>query len=376
MKIAIQAADLDASRIDGTRVYILNLLKHFGKLDPASEFLIYHKKNFNPELMPPDFSNYKIKQKSFPFAWTQTRFAFEIWKERPNALWMPMHALPALRRKNLKTVVTIHDLAFKYFPDHFPKEDLRKLNLFTDFAVKNATKLIAISEATKRDILKFYPEAEEEKIRVIHHGFDPEVFSRSRELEKENEIKKRLEITKPYILYIGAIQPRKNLETLIKAFEKLKSQAQKELSSLKDLQLVLVGEKAWLSETTVKKAQNSLFSMDIKMPGKLKFDDLGHLTRGADIFAFTALYEGFGIPILEAFAAGVPVVCAKNSSLPEVAGEAALFFEKGAEELAGQIKKVLEDENLRQDLIAKGKDQIKKFSWEKCARETLKYIKD
>ena len=375
MKIAIQAADLDASRIDGTRVYILNLLKHFGKLDPASEFLIYHKNNFNPELAPPDFSNYKIKQKPFPFAWTQTRFTFEIWKDKPDALWMPMHALPFLRRKNLKTIVTIHDLAFKYFPDHFPANDIRKLNSFTDFAIRNATKLIAISEATKKDILKFYPEVKEEKIKVIYHGFDPEVFDRPRDFEKEKEIKARLGIANPYILYIGAIQPRKNLITLIEAFEKIKIRAQKKLSSLKNLQLVLVGEKAWLSEGTIEKALKSSFAKEIIMPGKLKFGDLGHLARGAQVFAFPALYEGFGIPVLEAFAAGVPVVCAKNSSLPEVAGDAALYFENGAEELAEQLKNILKDESLRQELIARGKEQIKKFSWKKCARETLEYIK-
>ena len=116
MKIAIQASDLDHSSIDGTRVYILNLLKHFGKIDPESDFLIYHKNHFNPELTPPQFTNYKIIQKSFPFYWTQTRFAWEIFKTKPDVLWIPMQALPFIRRKNLKTIVTIHDLAFKYFP--------------------------------------------------------------------------------------------------------------------------------------------------------------------------------------------------------------------------------------------------------------------
>ena len=122
-------------------------------------------------------------------------------------------------------------------------------------------------------------------------------------------------------MYIGAIQPRKNLEVLIEAFELLRR------SWKSDLSLILAGERAWLSEKTSKKAQNSPFGADIKMPGKLKFDDLGHLCRGASVFIFPSLYEGFGIPVLEAMAAGVPVISANNSSLPEVGGEASLYFD-------------------------------------------------
>lgn len=369
MRIAIQAADLDHERIDGTRVYILNLLKYFGKLDPASEFLIYHRNKFNPELAPPNFPNYKIKKICAPFFWTQTRFAAEIWKDRPEVLWMPMHNTPLLRRKNMKTIVTIHDLAFKYFPRHFPRKDLLKINLLTGLAIKKADGIIAISESSKKDILKFYPGTPASKIKVIYHGFDPEVFQKERDLGKEAEIKKRLEIKEKYLLYTGAIQPRKNLEVFIEAFNRLKK------GQNPDLSLVLVGEKAWLSENTLKKAKESPYSADIIMPGKLKFDDLGHLCRGAGMFVFPSLYEGFGIPPLEAMAAKVPVILANNSSLPEVGGEAALYFDaKNPQDLAGKITQVLEDENLRAAMIAKGLEQAKKFSWEKCARETLEYL--
>lgn len=371
MKIAIQAADLDAERIDGTRVYILNLLKHFGELDSSSEFLIYHKKKFNPELTPPYFSNYRVIKKPFPFFWTQSRFAWEIWKDKPDVLWMPMQALPFWRRKELKTVVTIHDLAFKYFLDHFPRKDLRRLNWFSDYAIKKADKIIAVSQSTKKDILKFYPRVKEEKIKVIYHGFDQEVFQKSVP-EKDLEIFLRDYGLKPkkYILYAGAIQPRKNLETLISAFEIFKTQ------NASDVKLVLAGEKAWLWEETVKKALRSPFKEDIIMPGKLKFRDLGRLMRGAAIFVLPSLYEGFGIPVLEALAAGVPVICSRNSSLPEVGGEAAVYFDAGsAEELAEKIGKVLADENLRNEMAKKGEEQLKKFSWEKCARETLEYLK-
>jgi len=374
MRIAIQAADLDYERIDGTRVYILNLLKYFGKLDSSSEFLIYHRGKFNPELTPPNFSNYAIKKIPAPFLWTQTRFAWEIWKDKPNVLWMPMHNAPLIRRNSNKTFVTIHDLAFKYFPANFPKRDLLKLNLLTGLAIRNCDRIITISEATKNDILKFYPSIPAEKIRVIYHGFDPEVYALPRNLEKESAIKNQLKINGNYLLYIGAIQPRKNLEVLISAFNQLKSAKRKELS-FQNLALVLAGEKAWLSEKTVQMAQNSPFSADIILPGRLKFTDLGHLCRGARIFVFPSLYEGFGIPILEAMAARVPVISARNSSLPEVGGKACLYFDAtNPTDLADKIQLVLADENLRAAMIAKGLAQTKKFSWEKCARETLAYL--
>lgn len=369
MKIAIQAADLDAPRIDGTRVYIHNLLKYFGTLDPASQFFIYHKNNFNPHLAPPDFSNYKFTAKPLKYFWTQTRFCCSLWKDKPEVLWMPMHNIPIIRRKGLKTVVTIHDLAFKYFPETFTKKDLFKINLLTKLAVTLADKIITISESSKKDILKFYPSVKSDEIKVIYHGFDAEVYDRERDMGKEEEIKNKYGISGPYLIYVGAIQPRKNLERLVEAFDKSKKY-------LPDLKLVLVGEKAWLSDGVFKKIEDSSYKKDVMCPGQLEFEMVGHLLRGAAAFVFPSLYEGFGIPVLEAFAAKVPVICADNSSLPEVGGDAAIYFNgQNADDLAEKIKKVLADDGLRNIQVAKGLERIKKFSWEKCARETLEYLK-
>jgi glycosyltransferase involved in cell wall biosynthesis len=371
VKIAIQAADLDSSRIDGTRVYIQNLLKNFGKINSTDEFLIYHKNEFNPELAPPIFSNYQIKQKSWPFFWTQIRFAWEIWQDRPDVLWMPIQALPLFRRNRLKTAITIHDLAFKYFPRDFERKDFYKIDSFSDYAIRHSDKIIAISQSTKKDILKFYPEIKAKKIRVIYHGFNQEIFAKERNLAEEQKLKDKLEIKGDYILYTGAIQPRKNLGIFIEAFDSLKK------SGAFSGQLVLAGEKAWLSEKIVQKAKNSHFSQDIKMLGKVKFGDLGVLYRGASVFAFPSLYEGFGLPILEAFASRIPVVCAPNSSLPEVAGDAALYFENNnTQDLAQKIQQVLENPELKNSLIEKGCLQLEKFSWEKCAQETLEFLKN
>lgn len=369
MKIAIQVADLDHSRIDGTRVYIANLLKHFGQQDTRNDFLLFHRSEFNPELAPPSFPNFRVFQIPFPFLWTQIRFAWQLWRSKADVLWMPMAALPFCRRKKMKTVVTIHDLAFKHFPETFTKDDLRKLNFFADYSIRKADKIIAISEATKGDILHFYPEMNQEKIRVIYHGFSPEVFSGERDMGAEAELKERLGINGEYVLYAGALQPRKNIERLIEAYDSYKKR------SHSPIKLVLAGEKAWKWEKIEEMARKSPYAQDIIMPGKVKFCDVGHLFRGASLFVYPSLYEGFGITILEVFAAGVPLITANNSSLPEVAGDAALYFDAhDVDQLSAQIEKILSSEELQSEMIAKGKERLKDFSWEKCAQETLEYL--
>lgn len=379
MKIAIDAADLDHNRIDGTRVYILNLLRHFGRLDTFSRFLIYHKKDFNPELAPPKFPNYEFISKNFPFYWTQTGFAWEIFKDRPDVLWMPMQALPVLRRKSLKTVITVHDLAFKYFPQFFPKRDLRRLNFYCGYAIKNADKIIAVSNSTKKDILKFFPKIREEKIKVIYHGVSPKPITQNLKPVAYNQEPKfsrsarsgvaRQIPNSKFILYVGAIQPRKNLTTLIEAFEYLKK-------DFADLKLVLAGEKAWLWEEVFKKAEDSAYKKDIIFTGTIDFETRNLLFEKASVFVFPSLYEGFGIPILEAMSAGVPVVAANNSSIPEAGGEAVSYFNAlDKTDLVEKIKSLLSDEKLRADLIQKGKLHSEKFSWERCARETLDFLK-
>ena len=373
MKIAIQAADLDSSRVDGTRVYLWNVLKFLGKMAKDDQFYIYHKNNFNSELTPRKFPNYIIRRIKSPFLWTQTGFAFGIWRDKVEALWMPMHNIPLLKSKKIKTTVTIHDLAFKLFPETFPKNDLRRLNRLTDLAVKRSDKIIAVSYSTKRDILKFYPQIKEEKIKVIYHGFDATLFEKKFEDDLQKKILRRWKlIDKKYLLYVGAIQPRKDLPTLVKAFELFKKQSGKS-----EIKLVLAGGRAWRWRETIEMIENSSVRQDIVLTDKVGFDELAILYRNALLFVFPSRYEGFGIPLLEAFSAGVPVISADNSSLREVGGDGAEYFKSGDYlELAEKIRRMVADEKKRFMMIERGLRQLKNFSWEKSARETLNYLKN
>jgi glycosyltransferase involved in cell wall biosynthesis len=369
MKIAIHAADLDHDRIDGIRVYLLHMLKNFALIDRKDTFNVYHQDDFNPRLAPPKFANYLIKKLPFPFFWTQTRFAWQLFFDKADVLWMPVHNVPIFRRKKLKIVVTIHDLAFKIFPQYFPKGDLIKLNRLSDLAIENADQIIAVSQATKNDILRFYPQITEERVTVIHHGFDGSIFSKKVSQAESTPILSKFKIqNSKFILYVGAIQPRKNLGVLIEAFEKTKAKNPQ-------LKLVIAGAPAWQYECTLEKIAQSQFRDDIVITGTLPFDQIGVLYQNALAFVFPSLYEGFGIPVLEAMASGAPVILANNSSLPEVAGDNALYFDtKDCNDLARCLEDLITNKELRETMIEKGRKHVLEFSWEKCAQLTLDVI--
>lgn len=372
MHIAIQASDLDAQRIDGTRVYIYQLLRHFGAMAPDDFFSIYHRSTFNTELQPPHFPNYHTRSIQFPCAWTQMRFALELFRDRPDRIWMPIHSIPIIKRRESETIVTIHDLAFQFFPDHFPFADRMKLRLFTDWAVQRSDRIIAISCNTRDDILRLYPNIAPEKIRVIHHGFDGEFFKQTTADKETEYFMKKIGVKKKrYILYVGALQPRKNIPSLIRAFGKLK-----ETGVFDDIKLVLAGEKAWLWKEIFQEARLSPFSDDIVFPGKRSFFEVRTMFQNCAVFVYPSLYEGFGLPILEGFASGVPVVCPRNSSLPEAGGSAAVYFDaQDDSSLFHVLETLLLDQKLCEKHVSLGKEQLKQFSWEKCARETLEWIR-
>lgn len=368
-EIAIQASDLDHRRIDGTRVYLKELLNRFGVLNTEMIFRLYHQRVFNVKLAPPNFTNYLVRSFSFPFAWMQTRFLWEIFLTSPEKLFLPIQAAPFFVSKKTEVTVTIHDLAFKRYPKTFPKIHLFKLNLLLSIAVRRADKLIAVSESTKNDLLEFFPKLSSDRIRVIHHGFDDTFFgTRLSSQELSQELRQYDVQPQSYVLYVGALQPRKNLVRLIEAFNIVRER-------VPEMKLVLAGERAWLADEILMTREKSPYKDDIVMTGAVSFEILRALYQGARCFLFPSLYEGFGLPILEAFASHTPILTANNSSLLEVGGTAVQYCDAlSVEDIAEKLECLWNDEALRTKLVQSGDEQLKNFSWDKCARETLEYI--
>ncbi len=369
MKIAVQASDLDHARIDGTRVYLMEMLKRFGILSPEENFLLYHAEKFNSQLEPPKLSNYEERGVPFPWAWMQTRFAWELFREQPDKLFLPIQAAPLFMPSGIEVTATIHDLAWKRYPETFSPKTRFKLDVLLRRVLLRAQKLIAVSQSTKNDILTYFPALNPEKIRVIHHGFDATFFGKKLSRDDISRTLTTFDLEQAgYILYVGALQPRKNLVRLIQAFELSKK-------THPDMKLMLVGEPAWLSGEILEAAHKSEYSQDIILVGRVTFEELRAWYQGARFFAFPSLYEGFGIPLLEAFASGIPVLTAHNSSLPEVAGDAALYVDaENAEDMAVKLSRLWEDKVLQSNLIEKGNIRLKSFSWDVCAEETMRII--
>jgi len=225
-----------------------------------------------------------------------------------------------------------------------------------------ADAVIAISESTRRDAIRLYG-MDEEKIRVIYEGVSPRFCVASP--EAISVVRQKHSLPESFILSVGTIEPRKNLTSLLGAYRALKNQGA-------EWKLVIVGKKGWLYEGFFSRLRELGLENEVIFPGFVPDEDLPAFYSAADLFVFPSLYEGFGLPVLEAMACGAPVITSNTSSLPEVAGEAALLVDPtSVEELAGGMRRVLESKELRDELRAKGPKQAAKFRWENAARETL-----
>jgi glycosyltransferase involved in cell wall biosynthesis len=243
-----------------------------------------------------------------------------------------------------------------------------KLSWNTKRAVKKATEIIVPSETTKKDIIEYY-KVNEKKIKVIYHGIASSQQPAASSQQPANK----------YILFVGTIQPRKNIKGLIDAFEKLHEDKTNiyESSANNNIKLVIVGGKGWLSEKIFEKAKKSKFSSDIIFTGQVSPDKLLEIYQNTDVFVLPSFYEGFGLPILEAMANGVPVIAGNNSSMLEIVGDAGILINPyKPNEITDAIVKIIQDKNFKEKLIEKGLKQAKKFSWQKCAEETMKVLTD
>jgi glycosyltransferase involved in cell wall biosynthesis len=272
------------------------------------------------------------------------------------------HLLPPLRR--VRTVFTVHDLIFLFFPEYHLPLNRWYLTLMMPRFIRRADAVITVSECSRRDLVRLYC-LDQARIHVIYEGIDDR-FRPVEDPEVLATVRRRYGLPDGFILYVGTIEPRKNLTTLLEAYQTLKGQG---LES----KLVIVGKKGWLYQDFFRRLRDLGLKGQVIFPGYVPDDDLPAIYSAAQVFAFPSLYEGFGLPVLEAMACGTPVVCSNTSSLPEVAGQAALTIDpRRPQELAQALQRVLEDAALRAELKGKGLAQAARFSWERAARETLR----
>lgn len=355
MRIGIEAERANNPQKTGVEHYAKELILHLAKIDRVNEYILYLRTS------PEDWlrklpKNFRVKVMPFPIFWTQIRLSWEMLFNPVDVLMIPASALPLIHPK--KSVVTIHDIGWRYFPQTFTWFMRHFLEWSTGFAVRNASDVIAVSESTRRDIVKFYGTGEF-KTKVVYHGYDSQNLSSG---EKFRELPEK------YILFLSTLQPRKNLEGLIDAFRLLKNE-------FPDLphKLVVVGRPGWKFESILKKLEDNrdmVIYFNYLSDSKRR-SALAH----ADLLVQPAFYEGFGMQALDALGAGVPLACSGVSSLPEVAGEAAVYFDPhNPTDIKNAIKSVLFDKSLAESLVRRGRERVKNFSWEKCARETLQIL--
>lgn len=378
MIIGINAAAAIKQPRTGVEEYTYQLIKHLTMLPEAREhrFLLYlpsvalAKEDLPADLF--DFSipaNFEIKTLYWPlpFLWTQIRLAWEMLVRSPEVLFIPVHVLPFFSPKN--SMVTVHGLEYEYWPKNYYFWRRFYLRWGTKYAAKRAQKIIAISANTKQDLMKLYG-IKAEKISVVHHGVNSKIFNDPPRLI-EDETKRipspKDQAKKLYLLYIGRIETKKNIQGILEVYKILKEKYKI------PHELILAGAPGYGYDNLKSIICHS--SSIIQETGYISEEKKWQLLFNASVFLFPSFYEGFGLPVLEAQAAGVPVVTSLVSCLPEIAGQGALFVNPHSSvEIAEAVKQIIDDSNLRDRLRQSGFENIKRFSWEKCARETLRIV--
>ncbi|OGE81196.1 MAG: hypothetical protein A3H72_00550 [Candidatus Doudnabacteria bacterium RIFCSPLOWO2_02_FULL_48_8] len=361
MTIGIEAERANLPQKTGVEVYAAHLIRHLARLDAKNQYVLYFRtqpQEWFYHLGP----NFKLKVIPFPKFWTQLRISWEMLTHAVDVLAILASALPIWHPR--RSVVTVHDVAWKLFPEAFTPFMRHYLDWSTRHAVKQAAKVVAVSQSTKNDLIKHY-QVDPQKIEVIHlavgEQFRPRNYS-----DCQPTLDKFGLVYQKYILFVGTMQPRKNIPRLVEAFIKIKKDNHMEEK------LVIVGKKGWLWEPIEQKIKESGLGQAVQVLDYVTDEDLPFLFAGASLLTLPALYEGFGLPPLEAMKSGVPVVVSDVSSLPEVVGDAGLLVDPNSvDSVAEGLLQVLTDKELRLQMIAKGLEQAKRFSWENTARKTL-----
>lgn len=365
MLIGIDASRAAVQQRTGTEVYSLHVIRGLLALGAPHRYVLYTPAAPSPGLFPGRDGSAAASLRVIPFPrlWTHVRLSTEMALRPPDVLFVPAHVLPLVHPRS--SVVTVHDLGYLAYPEAHTTFARHYLDRSTAWNARRAAAVLADSAATRADLVRAYA-ARPEKIHVVHLGRD-ETLVRVADPLRVAEIRQRYGLAERYLLYVGTLQPRKNLQRVVEAFARIAGQA-----GQGDVQLVLAGKRGWLYDQLFEQVKRSGLADRVVFPGYVPDEDLPALLSGATGFVYPSLHEGFGLPILEAGGCGVPVITSNTSSLPEVAGDAALLVDPhDVDAIAETMMRILTDEALRAELARRGLENVKRFSWEKCARETL-----
>lgn len=365
MVVGIDASRYGRDKATGVEWYSYHLLNELIPLlgrEHNAEIRLYAPADFTIDTDVP----FNVKKRIIPAKrlWTAARLSWEMLTRPADALFVPSHTLPLIFPK--KSVITIHDVAFRHFKDCYSWFQYRLLNWSTRKAVRKAWHIIVPSEATKKDLVDLF-HCRPEKIIVIPHGAPhfPRLLT-WQEHDKQRLLSQfHLQEQDLYILYIGRLEAKKNLMRLVGGFHRF-------LQEFPDWKLVLAGKRGIGFQDIWKKVEELGLQKQVILPGYVTEKEKLFLLSGCRIVALPSLYEGFGLPVLEGFAARRPVLTSKTSSLPEVAGTAAHLVDPlKAEEIGVGLKRLASDGFYVNQLITKGEQQVRKFSWEKSAKATF-----
>jgi len=368
MRIAIDASRANLINKTGTEWYSYHLIQELKKIIPNKhQVILYSKENLHNDLaiLP---TNWTSRVLNWParFFWTQIRLSWEMLhkKNRADILFIPAHTIPIIHPR--KTILVAHDIGFQIMPKLYPAKDLLYHRFAMRYAINHADQIITVSNFSKKEIVDFY-HCDVNKIHVVYNGFnnlnDYQTNDHTENILQKNHIKK------PYLLFVGRLEEKKNTLNLVKAFHILKNKYKI------PHKLVLIGMPGYNYAAVRKYILENNLSVDVIELGYVAKSDLKIIMSHAELFIFPSLYEGFGIPILEAMAVGTPVVCSNIPPLQEVGAEAAVYFDPHNEKnMAEEINKLINDDEQKKYLINLGYQRIKKFSYQICAQNTWKII--
>jgi glycosyltransferase involved in cell wall biosynthesis len=373
MQIGIDAHAIGAQQ-GGNETYIRNLIKALAAIDSENRYTIY--------LAQPDaavewregfarqFPNFRIRllPKPTPIVRVPVFLAYELRRRPVDVLHVQYTAPPFCPAP---VVATIHDLAFEHLPETFTRRGSLQLKLTVRRTARRAARIATVSEYSRQDLLRTYG-LPPEKVVVTYNGVESHFTPDPAGPDEAAAIRARFQIGREYLLAVGSLQPRKNLVRLIRTYAKLRAERPGFTP-----QLVIVGRKLWLADSIFDEVKRQPWADDVILTGYVTDADLPALYRGAAAFVYPSIFEGFGLPPLEAMACGTPVVTSNNSSLPEVTGDAALLVDPYSEDqIADALLQITGDDALRSRLRAAGLEQAKRFTWRDAAARTLQLYRE